>query len=34
MGRQGDVWDNSAMKSFFPSLKIERANRRVYTTRD
>jgi len=34
MSRQGDVWDNSAMESFFSSLKTERVNRRVYTTRD
>jgi putative transposase len=34
MSRAGDVWDNSAMESFFSSLKIERVNRRVYATRD
>jgi putative transposase len=34
MSRSGDVWDNSAMESFFSSLKIERVNRRVYATRD
>jgi putative transposase len=34
MSRQGDVWDNSAMESFFSSLKTERVNRRVYATRD
>jgi hypothetical protein len=34
MSRSGDVWDNSAMESFFSSLKIERMNRRVYATRD
>jgi putative transposase len=33
MSRQGDVWDNSAMESFFSSLKVERVNRRVYATR-
>jgi putative transposase len=34
MSRAGDVWDNSAMESFFSSLKIERVNRRVYATRN
>ena len=34
MSRQGDVWDNSAMESFFSSHKTERVNRRVYATRD
>ena len=34
MSRQGDVWDNSAMESFFSSLKTERCNRKVYSTRD
>ena len=34
MSRSGDVWDNSAMESFFSSLKIERVNRRVYATRE
>ena len=34
MSRQGDVWDNSAMESFFSSLKIERVHRRMYVTRD
>jgi putative transposase len=34
MSRAGDVWDNSAMESFFSSLQIERVNRRVYATRD
>lgn len=34
MSRQGDVWDNSAMESFFSSLKIERVHRRVYRTRN
>jgi putative transposase len=34
MSRQGDVWDNSAMESFFSTLKIERVNRKVYRTRD
>jgi putative transposase len=34
MSRQGDVWDNSAMESFFSSLKTERVNRKQYHTRD
>ena len=34
MSRQGDVWDNSAIESFFSSLKIERVHRRMYVTRD
>lgn len=34
MSRAGNVWDNSAMESFFSSLKIERSNRKVYRTRD
>jgi hypothetical protein len=34
MSRSGDMWDNSAMESFFSSLKIERVNRRVYATRE
>lgn len=34
MSRQGDVWDNSAMESFFSSLKTERVKRRQYRTRD
>jgi putative transposase len=34
MSRSGDVWDNSAMESFFSSLKIERVRRRVYQTRE
>ena len=33
MSRQGDVWDNSAMESFFSSLKTERVRRRIYATR-
>jgi putative transposase len=34
MSRAGEVWDNSAMESFFSTLKIERVNRRgVYKTR-
>ncbi|TJZ75898.1 IS3 family transposase, partial [Paracoccus hibiscisoli] len=34
MSRAGNVWDNSAMESFFSSLKIERTNRKVYRIRD
>lgn len=34
MSRSGNVWDNSAMESFFSSLKTERVHRKVYATRD
>jgi putative transposase len=34
MSRAGNVWDNSAMESFFSSLKVERTARKVYRTRD
>lgn len=34
MSRRGDVWDNSAMESFFSTLKTERCNRKHYATRD
>lgn len=34
MSRSGDVWDNSAMESFFSSLKTERVHRKVYQTRE
>jgi len=34
MSRAGNVWDNSAMESFFSSLKTERIGRKVYRTRD
>ena len=34
MSRSGNVWDNSAMESFFSSLKTERISRKVYRTRD
>lgn len=34
MSRAGNVWDNSAMESFFSSLKTERTAREVYHTRD
>ena len=33
MSRAGEVWDNSAMESFFNSLKTERTARKVYRTR-
>jgi putative transposase len=33
MSRAGEVWDNSAMESFFSSLKIERTARKLYRTR-
>ena len=34
MSRAGEVWDNSAMESFFSSLKTERTARKTYRTRD
>jgi putative transposase len=34
MSRAGNVWDNSAMESFFSSLKTERTARKVYRARD
>jgi putative transposase len=34
MSRSGNVWDNAAMKSFFSSLKTERAARKTCRTRD
>src|SRR5690606_4385705 len=34
MSRAGNCWDNSAMESFFKSLKSERTDRKVYRTRD
>lgn len=34
MSRAGNGWDNSAMESFFLSLKIECTNCKVYSTRD
>ena len=34
MSRTGNVWDNSAMESFFSSLKTERVHGRRYRTRD
>ena len=33
MSRSGNVWDNSAMESFFSSLKTERVARKVYLSR-
>ncbi len=33
MSRAGEVWDNSAMESFFSILKTERMARKVYRTR-
>jgi len=34
MSRAGNVWDNTAMESFFSSLKTERTARKTYQTRD
>lgn len=34
MSRAGKVWDDSAMESFFLTLKIERTARKVYRTRN
>jgi len=34
MSRAGEVWDNSAMESFFSSLKTERTAGRTYRTRE
>ena len=34
MSRSGNVWDNAAMESFFSTLKTERADRKVYHSRD
>ena len=34
LSRSGNVWDNAAMESFFSSLKVERAGRKIYRTRD
>ena len=34
MSRSGNVWDNSAMESFFSSLKTERTARKIYRTRN
>lgn len=34
MSRRGDCWDNSAVESFFASLKKDRVHRKTYPTRD
>jgi putative transposase len=34
MSRAGNCWDNSAMESFFKSLKTERTDGKIYRTRD
>ena len=34
MSRAGEVWDNSAMESFFSSLKTERTARKVSRSRE
>ena len=34
MSRAGEVWDNSAIETFFSSLKTERTARTVYRTRE
>ena len=34
MSRAGEVWDNSAMESFFSSMKTERTARKVFRTRE
>lgn len=34
MSRAGEVWDNSAMESFFSSLKTERTARKIYRSRE
>ena len=34
ISRANEVWDNSAMESFFSSLKTERTARKVYRTRE
>jgi len=34
MSRAGEVWDNSAMESFFSSMKTERISRKAYRTRE
>ena len=34
MCRVGNVWDNSAMESFFSSLKTERTARKIYRPRN
>ncbi len=32
--QSGNVWDNSAMDSFFSSMKTERVGRKTYRTRN
>jgi len=34
MSRAGEVWDISAMESFFSSLKTERVSSKVYRSRE
>lgn len=34
MSRSGNCWDNSAVESFFSTMKTERTNRKSYATRD
>jgi transposase InsO family protein len=34
MSRKGDCWDNAVVERFFRSLKTERANHRLYRTRE
>ena len=34
MSRAGEVWDNSAMKRVFSTLKIEPTHKRAYKTRE
>jgi putative transposase len=34
MSRASEVWDNSAMESFFSSLKTERTTTKVYRSRE
>ena len=34
MSRSGNVWDNTAMESFFSTLKTERTKRKVYRSRN
>ena len=34
MSRSGNVWDNSAMESFFSTLKTEQTARKMYRTRN
>ena len=34
MSRAGEVWDNSAMESFFSSLKTERTAKKVHRSRE